>query len=301
MADSHAKCIAITVDDLPGIGGRAGQAGLVEMNKRMLAALRVADSPAIGFVNECKLHVEGQIDTGLSLLDAWLDAGMTLGNHTAGHKGLSTTPLEEYQNDVLRGETSIRLLLESRRLSLVYFRHPCNQTGPSKEIRQAFERFLTARGYRIAPYTIEFSDYIFSAIYDAALARGETDFAARMREQYRRHVEASLDWYEELSQDTFGREIPQVLQIHLNALQADTLPETLQLLTARNYRFARLDEVLTDEAYSTPDFYVGMGGPSWLHRWRLARSLPGRTAEHPPLPPDVWQHFERLQSLTMTL
>lgn len=146
---------------------------LAAINDKLLTELAAAGVPAIGFVNEGKLDVDGEREARTALLARWLDAGMSLGNHTYSHRGLSSTPLAEYQSDVLRGEAVTRPLLESRGLRLEFFRHPMTQTGPTREIRDGFERFLAEHGYRAAPFTIENSDFIFARLYDRAVNAGD--------------------------------------------------------------------------------------------------------------------------------
>jgi peptidoglycan/xylan/chitin deacetylase (PgdA/CDA1 family) len=281
-----ARTVAITLDDLTGTGARSLKE-LAQMNRQVLAALRGARAPAIGFVNEGKLQITGERDTRVEILRSWLEAGMTLGNHGYGHQDLSKIPLSEYQDDVVRGEVITRGLLQDRKLPLVYYRHPYTHTGPTAEVKQAFERFLAERKYKEAPFTIEHSDWIFAAVYSDAVDRGDRKQAASIRAGYLAYLDRMCAWFEELARDTFGRDIPQILLTHVNRLNADALPDVLAVLDKRGYRFITLDEALADNAYRTADDYVGKNGPSWLHRWRVARKLPPRLRDEPDVPPEV--------------
>jgi peptidoglycan/xylan/chitin deacetylase (PgdA/CDA1 family) len=81
------RAMAVTIDDLPYVAS-AGQPFLVNAQRttaRMLGALQAHRAPAIGFVNEGKLQAPGERDARVALLQQWLDAGMTLGNHTYSH------------------------------------------------------------------------------------------------------------------------------------------------------------------------------------------------------------------------
>ncbi len=277
--------LAITVDDLPCVRCDGGVAAIADLNRRFVAGLAAAKAPAIGFVNESKLQVVGERDARVALLAAWLDAGLTLGNHGYAHLGLTATPLAECEADVLRGEAVTRSLLAPRGLRPEFFRHPYTQTGPTPEIKRAFEAFLDDHGYRIAPFTIEDADYMFDALYRDALDRSDAPQAVKIRAAALEHAEVMTIWFEGLGRDLLGREPAQVLLIHLNRLNADTLPERLRGLQARGYRFVTLAEALADPAYALPDEYVGKNGPSWLHRWAVARGLPSRLKEEPD-PPD---------------
>jgi peptidoglycan/xylan/chitin deacetylase (PgdA/CDA1 family) len=283
--------MALTFDDLPGVVRPSTLAALEDVNARLLAPLRIGRVPAAGFVNEQGLDVEGEREARIALLRSWLDAGMTLGNHTYAHRGINDTPLEEYQADVLRGERVTRRLLATRGATPVWFRHPYTHTGPTAEVRGALERFLASQGYRIAPFTIENADYAFAAVYDRLHAAGDEDGADRVMAAYLDYTDAKVAWAEALALDTFGRPIPHVLLAHVNRLNADGLPELLRRLRARGYAFVSLDEALTDAAYRTPDGYIGRYGPSWLHRWRAGLGQPSAMKDEPDPPDWVLERF----------
>ena len=157
--------IAITIDDLPGviipqIDDEKVLLILQEMNRKMLAALVKHQVPAIGFVNENGLYKAGQVDSRISLLRAWLDAGMQLGNHTFAHLDFNKMSQSEFEDEVIRGEVVIRQLMKERGLNTFYIRFPFNHDGNTKEKKAAMNAFLKARGYLPAPFTIEHSDYI---------------------------------------------------------------------------------------------------------------------------------------------
>lgn len=187
--------ITITFDDLPGVGTTRLR-GLQIMNRHILTALRKAGAPAIGFVNESVLHVEAERDSRVAILQSWLDAGMAPGNHTFQHKGLTATPLDEFEDDVMRGEVITRTLLERRRQPLVYFRYPYSQTGKTAEVKKAFETFLATRGYKIAPFTIENSDWAFADLYADALARRDRPHQRAIKARYLQHLDEVCTFFE---------------------------------------------------------------------------------------------------------
>ena len=101
---------------------------------------------------------------------------------------------------------------------------------------------------------------------------------------------------EALSRETFGREVPQVLLVHANATNADALDEALGRLAGRGYRFVTLGEALADDAWRTPDEYVGSRGPSWLYRFRVAKGLPLGLEREPDPPKWVLDLYREAQS-----
>ena len=272
-AQDSSRKVTITVDDVPVVEGENLEA-LKQVTRDLLMTLAQHKVPAIGFVNESRINVRGEVDERIRALESWLGAGMLLGNHTYSHLSLYEVPLARYEEDVIKGEVITRRIMEERALKLRYFRHPYTNTGPTVEIKQAFEAFLGERDYEVAPFTADTADYIFDAIYAGALANQDIELAERLRAAYLDHTETVFDFYEKLSTRLFGYEIPQILLIHANRLNADSLGDVIERLEKRGYQFISLDEALRDAAYLTPDEFVGPMGPSWLHRWSLNKGIP---------------------------
>lgn len=284
--------IAITLDDLPCAGGCRDLSEIQSINSRILAALRGV--PAIGFVNESGLNVRGERDARVAQLEQWLGAGLELGNHTYSHPDPNKVPLEKYEDDIVQGEVVLRLLLQDRPNSRLYFRHPFTHTGPTAEYKAGIDRFLDSRGYTIAPFTVENSDWMWAYVYRKALERGDTAMAARVRKGYLETLETALRFAEQVSLIMFQREIPQILLAHANLLNADVLPDLLTLLRTRGYTVVSLARAMEDAAYTTPDRYVSRFGPSWYARWAVALRLPNPMAQEPDPPAWVRNEYARL-------
>lgn len=270
---SPQRAVALTFDDLPGVAvprsERCDPQSMLRWNQKLLGTLRAHRAPAIGLVNTSRSCA------GLpAIFNAWLDAGHDLGNHTYSHPDLHNTPLKEYEEDITRGETPLRELLRKRGKTLRYFRHPLLHTGLSEQVKESVERFLRQRGYTIAPVTIDTEDWIFANAYARALERGDVATAQRIVRAYIPYLESVVSFFEKRSVDVVGREIPQVLLLHMNALNADTLDGVLERFKLRGYRFITVDEALRDPAYELPDRYTGRKGISWIHRWGIAKGMP---------------------------
>lgn len=270
-ATAARRTVAVTVDDLPFVGYGLPLASVAPLSRDLVAALAARKVKAVAFVNEDKLFVPGEVDARIALLTEWLDAGMELGNHTFGHVGLTRTPLPAMQDAVLKGEVVTRGLLERRGQTLKWFRHPYTHTGTTREIKDAFESFLASRGYVVAPLSIEHEDWVFASADAKLAAEGDAAGQARLLAAYIEDFDARCAFYEERSRHLFGREIPQVLLSHANALNARAMPLLLERLEKRGYAFVTLDEALSDPAWKSPDGYIGRYGPSWLHRFAAAR------------------------------
>jgi peptidoglycan/xylan/chitin deacetylase (PgdA/CDA1 family) len=281
----------VTFDDLPATpaGVVANDvASLQELTRRLLSAVRKHSVPAVGFVNEGKLFVEGRgpgdVDGRIGLLRMWLDAGLELGNHTYSHRDLNTMPLEQFQADVLRGEAVTRGLLKEKRQTLRYFRHPFLHVGSELQKRRAFEAFLSRHGYTVAPVTVDNDDFVYAAAYARALRRGNASAAARIADDYVRYINDVFSFFEGVSRRVTSREIPQILLLHVNSLNADRFDTLAEALRHRGYRFVSVAQALEDPVYRLPDEFVGAPGNSWFNHWEV-------TAGRPPVPtpkPPEW-------------
>jgi peptidoglycan/xylan/chitin deacetylase (PgdA/CDA1 family) len=93
----------------------------------LLRVLRVHKAPAVAFVTEGRLDVQGETDARIALLKRWVDAGIVLGNHTYSHADLNELTVDQFQQEIIRGEVVTRRLMESRQHYQLYFR----QAGPA--------------------------------------------------------------------------------------------------------------------------------------------------------------------------
>jgi len=281
--------IALTFDDLPASRMQQPIERIDRFTRELLEVLQRHKAAAIGFVNEGKLRSDGQLDDRrVLILRHWRLAGMELGNHTYGHLDLNTVPLAEVEADVLRGEAVTRKLMADTDRPVRFFRHPYLHTGRSLEIRRSFEAFLKEHGYRVAPVSIDNSDYVFAAAYDEA---GE-DERKKIATEYVEYMKRVVAYYEGQSQALFGREIRQILLVHASALNAAAFDVLATHLESRGYRFITLAHALEDPAYASPDDYVAAGGISWIHRWAITQKKPTSMFKGEPEVPDwIAQRF----------
>jgi peptidoglycan/xylan/chitin deacetylase (PgdA/CDA1 family) len=273
--------IAITIDDLPwaSLGDHqphAAPPALLEHHARLMRGLREAGAPVVGFVNEAKLEADGQLaPERLQMLRDWLDAGAELGNHTFGHTDLHAAGLAAYQADILKGERRLRPLLAERGAKPEWFRHPYLRAGRSPGDKAALAGFLAAHGYRIAPVTVDNSDWIWARAYRNVLDRGgDEELLKRLRAGYVPYMLDKVDYYERFSIALLGYALPQTWLMHANEINAATYPSLIAGVRARGYRTVSLAEAMQDPAYARADAYTGAWGPSWLHRWAIGENKP---------------------------
>lgn len=285
--------VAITVDDLPaGAADSMTGAAIDAMTAKLVGALRDQKIPAVGFVNAGKLFKPGEADARIQALQIWLDNGFELGNHTYSHASLNRVGLRAWEDDVIEGEPILRQLLADHQMKLRYLRHPYLDAGKDLQTRRQAEAFLSARGYTVAPVTLDAWDWMYAPVYDDAKKRGDSALMQKLVSSYLSYSDAVFAYSEQLSARTAGYEVKQILLLHGNQLEADHIGELLDVLRKRGYRFIPLQEALSDPAYGMPDTYVGEG-TGWLDHWAITQGKPPQGA--PVFPQWVIDRAQQLQ------
>jgi len=286
--------VAITVDDLPaGAADRMSGAAIDEMTSKLVGTLRERKVPAVGFVNAGKLFKWGEVDERIRALQIWLDNGFELGNHTYSHASLNRVGIKAWEDDVIQGEPILNQLLAEHHMKLRYLRHPYLDTGKDLQTRREADAFLSARGYTVAPVTLDAWDWMYAPVYDDAKKRGDTALQQKLVSSYLSYSDAVFAYCEQLSIKTTGYEVKQILLLHGNQLEADHIGELLDVLRKRGYRFVTLKDALNDPAYGMPDTYVGEEGTGWLDHWAITQGKPPQGA--PVFPQWVADRAQQLQ------
>lgn len=260
-ADEAAGRVAVTIDDLPWVGALPPGESRVEATRRLLGALTGSDVVATGFV-DCD-----RVQPGAPVLRLWLDAGMRLGNHGAGHLDLNEAPPEEWVAEARRCHAFVQELTGD---SVVYFRYPYLHRGATPARYAAGRDAVADLGATVASVTIDTSDWILAAAYGDALRAGDAARAEAIGEALVEHVARQARHYRQVAREKVGRDIAHVLLLHANALEAEYIDDVIERLRAEGFRFVPLAEALEDPVYDRPDDYIGPEGLSWLYRMEPA-------------------------------
>ena len=282
----EAGTVALTFDDLPTFGRYASTAEGTRITDALLDGFQRHHWRVTGFVNEIQLEGYDK-PARIAWLKHWLDAGMDLGNHSYSHFSLDKVPVETYIADVARGQVETGKLLAARGRHERWYRYPYLETGLTIETRHRFEGWLHDHGYRIAPVTMENSDWEFAEPYDDALAHNDMKQAAHIRAAYLEFTTKIVAWYQQAGQQVLGREPAFVFLLHASRLNAVSIDALAAILDKAHLTVVPLDTAMRDPAYKIADTYVGPDGDEWLTRWSLTlhRDLP--YASIPPVPADI--------------
>jgi peptidoglycan/xylan/chitin deacetylase (PgdA/CDA1 family) len=284
--------VAITLDDLPVAqsGTRGCEFGSLQMQTlRLITLFLHQKAPLAGFVapGTCPELAPEEMRAVLKL---WVQAGTELGNETFSGADLNTTDPAKYEQEILQADEALRALPGG---APRYFRYPLLHTGATAQTRERIARFLSAHGYTIAPVTLDNLDWMFSEVYSDALSHGKMEAMAHVRDDYLPYMESVIDFCEQRTMEVLGREIPQILLLHANRLNADMGADVLAALKKRGYHFIALGEALQDPAYQQPEKYVGPEGLSWIQRWSLTKGMPDKA--EPKAPTWLEHEYERIR------
>jgi peptidoglycan/xylan/chitin deacetylase (PgdA/CDA1 family) len=279
---AQTRTVALTFDDLP-VTATKDPVEAQSVNRALWEALKKHHAAAIGFVNEKTVEELGS-DSGKRILKQWAQEGFDLGNHTFSHADLNNITLEQFKQEVVKGEDSFRPMLAEVGKTPRFLRFPFNHSGDTKEKHDSVAAFLKQRGYEIAACTIDNEDYLFNAAYIQILAKKDDPEAAKLRAEYLAYTAVEIDYYASLHKHVFGREIPQVMLLHANRLNADVLDQILSIFEKKQYRFVSLGAAQSDPAYRVTDTFVTKFGPMWGYRWakELDIRVDGSLEPEPP-------------------
>ncbi len=264
VAFGQQKSISITIDDVPNT---------IKYQKdgyspKLLNLLDSLDIPFTVFVNEDKILQTEEVERNKTLLESWVKRDRTLiGNHTYGHPRYSDVGLTNFIQDVEKGETLTKQYASKYGKDLTYFRFPFNDMGKDSIQHLEIREYLNSRNYRISPFTVESSDWMFDHVYQHYLDQGEIEKAKAIGEQYVEKTFAIVNFFEEMTKSLYGRPVKHIYLCHDNAINADYLGKIITRLKQDGYEIVSFKESLTDPIYDQEDRYYKKWGISWLYRW----------------------------------
>ena len=286
----QSKMVAITFDDLPFEWydsthklqpTDAKQAALV--NQKILAGLARHEAPVTGFVNQLKVEQLGT-EQGTAMLKPRTSGSLELGNHLYAHKDANELSVEQIEDEIVRGEATIGPLMKAAGKKVEFLRFPYNHTGDTKEKHDAVAAFIAKRGYRLAPCTIDNSDWEFYWAYRRMLVKHDDASIAKLRAEYLAYTSAEIDYYAALNKQVLGYEPPEIMLLHDNQLNADMIDDVLVIFEKKGYTFVSLAAAESDPVYQQPDAYITSYGPMWGYRWAKEHGVKvnGKLEPDPP-------------------
>jgi len=284
---ASSRSVAITIDDLPyvaaGLDGNELAQQAKTANDKLLAALKRHHVPVIGFVNQKRVQEIGTT-TGTQILQHWIRDGLDLGNHTYSHADFNALTIPQFEDEIINGEATFAGLMKQAGKQSQFFRFPFNHTGDTKEKHDTIQALLERHGYKVATCTIDTSDYVFNRAYALAVARHDKAAIDKLQREYLAYSSLEIDYYAQLNTQVIGYEPPEVMLLHDNRLNADTMGQILALFTNKGYNFISLEQAQSDPVYREPDTYITKYGFMWGYRWAAERGIKVNGRLEPDVP-----------------
>lgn len=239
-----AQSVALTFDDGPRTKATPLLSPAVR-NQALLDHLAKAGVPGAIFVT---LGNGADTPEGLALLKAWSAAGHRIGNHTLTHPDLhaASVTLAAYQTEAEACDRAIAPLPGYR----PWFRFTFLREGNTPEKRDGMRAFLKAKGWRNAYVTLDTSDWRLDEKLTEVLTRDPKADLAPIRAAYLAHVKQRAEAYRDLARRLLGREIPQVMLMHHNLLNALFLGDVIAQFRKEGWTFVDPQQAFQDPVYA---------------------------------------------------
>ena len=251
----------------------------------LLEKLKSHKVPAVGFVNGGSVSDGEKIfPVRAEIVKIWRAEGFEVGLGNFKHVWFNQTPYDDYVAGVEKNETAVKKIL-GEKAKLRYFSYPYLNTGKSIEERDRFESWLAVKGLSSVKYTIDNSEWLYSYAYDMARNDNDLNTMKVVRASFIRYMGEMFDHFEAYSQEMFHRDIAQTMVLTPSRLVADSADELFGMIERRGYAFVPMSDAQADEAYKTPENFIGNSGISWFERWTMAKK--GRLRPEPKVDADV--------------
>jgi peptidoglycan/xylan/chitin deacetylase (PgdA/CDA1 family) len=266
---ADAPQIAITIDDLPVHGPIPPGMTALDVNRQMIRAIKAAGVEGVTvFING---HWTTREPDTSAALQAWQDAGIAVGNHTWSHKDLDILSVAAFEEEISRNEPVVARY--SGGTEWRWLRYPYLHEGEDSAKRAEIRTYLANRGYRIASVSMDFGDWKFTAPYARCKAANNKAAIARLETLYLAALRENISLSRTLARLVYGREIPQVLLMHVGGFSAHMMPRVIAEYGKAGFRFVSLAEAQADPAYAEDNDPRLPARPQYLAARAVAKGI----------------------------
>jgi len=238
-----AQSVAFTFDDGPKVAATP----LLDPVSRNAAILNHLTSRGVQGMFFVTLKNGTNHPEGLALAKTLGEGGQLLANHTVNHPDFNAeaTALETFQAEIQGCDAVIRTLPGFR----AYFRFPYLREGATEAKREGIRTYLRAQHYRIGYVSIDTCDWLIDAKLQTKLEQNPALDLSPWRALYLSHLWERAQVYDRLAKGIYGREIPHVLLLHHNLLNALFLGDVIDLFQAKGWKPVSPEAAFADPAY----------------------------------------------------
>jgi len=259
--------VALAIENLPSTDAMS-LINAVDINNKVLGVLEEYKIPAIGFVNVGRIYTDSNSANRINILKKWLSQGLELGNQSYTNKSLNLVPDEEYFGEIIKGEKVLSQLMSEYKMKLRYFMPSYLHLGTNARSYNHLISFLEAHGYKLVPVTITNDDWLFNRDYIKAIEIQDLDLAVKIKKRYIQYTEKRFEFYVQASRQIFGLDIDQILLLHLNKINEDSLEEIVKIPAKFGYSYDQVDHILKTFPYNDKKYWgFTKSGISWIRRF----------------------------------
>jgi peptidoglycan/xylan/chitin deacetylase (PgdA/CDA1 family) len=193
-------------------------------------------------------------------LKKYLLSGHVVFNHTYLHSNVEKETFEEFQQDVLKGERILNIVLKENDIQQSkYFRFPFLRVGESEEKRAQIKDFLEKNGYIILPITIDTRDWEVERAYMKSVRENNKEKIDKISSTYIEYIESEIEKTEKWSCELLGRNPKHILLTHAKNITVDNLENIIKVFHKKGYKFISVDDAMKDKIY-----HIDFMGPKSL-------------------------------------
>lgn len=250
------KRIALSFDDVPRQAGAFFTPD--ERTRELIAALRRGGVAQAGFFVTTGNLEKPAGAGGEARIQAYVDAGHVIANHSHSHRWLHRIDAAEYIADLDRASAWLKGRPGYRR----WFRFPFLDEGRRDLAkRDAIRAALRERGLRNAYVTIDNYDWHLDSLASAAKREGRAIDMEALKQLYVETLVGAANFTDRVAVKAIGRSPAHVLLLHETDLAAMFVDDLVAGLKADGWEIVGIDEAYRDPIASIePDTWFLNGG-----------------------------------------